>query len=484
MNYKLIIKILGLFSASTGVFMLLPVMWSIYYRENDLLPLLFSMILTTSSGLFVFWMFRKEKGEVQRKEGMFIVTFTWICAAFFGALPFYFSDAPGFNSFIDCFFESMSGFTTTGASILSDIEAVPHGLLFWRSLTHWLGGMGIIVLFIAVLPFLGVGGRELYRSEAPGPSKEGLRPRIMQTARTLWVIYVALTLIEIILLKIAGMSFFDAICHTFGTLATGGFSTKNTSVAYFASPLIEGIITAFMVLAGINFSLYFIALKGNLKSLLKDTELRTYLLLIFFLSGSFTLYLFHAQIFNSISESFRYSAFQVVSILTTTGYCSVDFDLWPPVARVTLVILMFIGGCAGSTGGGMKVIRIMVIFKDGIREIKKSFQPHSVFTIKVGDRKVKDETASVIRGYFILFMLIFFLGSSAMAGFGLDPLTAITSVAATMGNIGPGLADIGPAMNYGFVPEGGKLLLTFFMLIGRLELFTVLVILFPLFWKD
>ncbi len=464
--------------------MLFPLLWSIFYRERDFVPLLISLFITIVSGVVVYLLFRKEKGDIRRKEGMLIVSFSWICAAFFGALPYYFADVPGFNSFTDCFFESMSGFTTTGASILSDIEALPHGLLFWRSLTHWLGGMGIIVLFVAVLPLLGVGGKELFRSEVPGPAPEGLRPRIMHTARILWLIYSGLTVVEVICLKLAGMNFFDSLCHTFGTLATGGFSTKNSSIAYFDSPLIEGIITVFMILAGINFSLYFFALKGNLKSIIKDMEFRTYLFFIIIVSGLFTVYLFHVEIYSSFSESFRYSIFQVVSILTTTGYGSYDFELWPPVTRVLLVVLMFIGGCAGSTGGGMKVVRIMVIFKDGIREIRKSFQPRAVFTLKLGDRKVKDGTVSAIRGFFILFIVIFFLASVAMAGFGLEPLTAMTSVAATMGNIGPGLADIGPSLNYGFISFQGKLLLSFLMLIGRLELFTVLVLLTPFFWKE
>ncbi|HPR63389.1 MAG TPA: potassium transporter TrkG [Thermoanaerobaculia bacterium] len=483
MNLRLISKILGLFTFYTGLFMVFPLLWSIHDRGPDRIPILLSMVITVGLGAITFLSFRKERGEIFRKEGIFIVTFSWIIAAAVGALPYHFTGIEEFPTYVDCFFESMSGFTTTGASVLTNIEALPRGILFWRSLTHWLGGMGIIVLFIAVLPFLGVGGRELYRSEVPGPTPEGLRPRIAQTARTLWVIYGVLTVFETLFLMLAGMNFFESLCHTFGTLATGGFSTRNTSIAAYDSVAIESIIILFMIAAGVNFSLYYQAIQGSIKNILKNTEFKVYIGLVAFLTTFTAITLLLARNYDTVGEALRYSGFQVVSILTTTGYATADFDLWPSLLRVLLVVLMFIGGCAGSTGGGMKVIRIIVLVKDGIREIKRTIYPRSVFTIKVGGEIVKDSTAAAIRGFFILFMLIFVAASLIMAGLGLDPVTAVTSVAATMGNIGPGLNQIGPTLNYAFIPLSGKILLSFCMLLGRLELFTVLVLLSPDFWK-
>jgi trk system potassium uptake protein TrkH len=377
----------------------------------------------------------------------------------------------------------MSGFTTTGASVLTNIEANPRGILFWRSLTHWLGGMGIIVLSLAILPFLGVGGMQLFKAEVPGPVPEKLTPRIQQTAFLLWAVYVLLSLAETLLLMVAGMNLFDALTHTFGTMATGGFSPKNLSVGFYRSPFVDWIITVFMFLAGANFTLHYFALRGRLSVFWKDEEFRFYTWITLF--GTATVMAIHlaGNAYSSAGDALRFSAFQVVSILTTTGFVTADFEKWPAYTQLLLLVLMFVGGCAGSTGGGMKNIRILLLAKQAGAEIRRLLHPRSVIVPRIGGKVVEREAMNSVAVFFVVYMALFVGASLFMAGLGLDLVSAISSVAATLGNIGPGLGIVGPMDNYAAVPQAGKWILSACMLLGRLELFTVLMLFVPGTWR-
>jgi trk system potassium uptake protein TrkH len=427
---------------------------------------------------------RKHRGEIHKKEGFTIVTFTWIVTSAIGSLPFVFSGSIPY--YVDAYFEAMSGFTTTGASILQNVESLPKGILFWRSFTQWLGGMGIIVLFIAVLPFLGVGGRQLYTSEVPGPTPEGLKPRIKQTARLLWFFYVGLSAAEVILLYLFGMSLFDSFCHTFTTMATGGFSTKNDSIGHFQSFGIQITVIFFMLCAGTNFALYYRAFKGSISCFWKDSEFRSYLAaIILSILLVFAFLLIFDPHYEQITPSALDASFQVVSILTTTGYTTIDFDQWIGFPRFFLFLLMFVGGCAGSTGGSIKIVRLLVMTKYVSREIYHAFRPHAVKSLKLGKQVIPDHVVSSITGFILIYFLSFGLLSCLMMVTepDLDMTTAFTSVAATIGNVGPGLAGVGPAKNFYFISDAGKMILSFCMLLGRLELFTVLVLFSPTFWR-
>jgi len=419
--------------------------------------------------------------NLSRRDGFGIVTFGWISATLFGSLPYILSGVIPHP--MSAVFETMSGFTTTGASVLSDLENIPRGIHFWRALTHWFGGMGVLVLCVAILPFLGVGGMQIYRAEMPGPSKDRLTPRITTTAKLLWGVYALLTLIETLLLMfVGGMDWFDALCHTFGTMATGGFSTRSASVGAYDSAVIDVIITVFMFLAGVNFSLHYYALTGRPGRYFKDPEFRFY---FFFLMGA-TLFItlnVWSHGLASFGRSFRDAAFTATSILTTTGFCTADFDIWPNASRILLVMMMFIGGCAGSTGGGMKVVRIFIMFKKMVREMKLFMRPSAVIQMKLGGKPVEQEIISHISAFFAIFVLIFGFGSFIMTFFTPDLESAATSVIATLGNIGPGLKAVGATQNYAAISPLGQGILTCFMLLGRLELYTVLILFLPSFWK-
>lgn len=419
--------------------------------------------------------------NLSRRDGFGIVTFGWISATIFGSLPYILSGVIAHP--ISAMFETMSGFTTTGASVLSDLENIPRGIHFWRALTHWFGGMGVLVLCVAILPFLGVGGMQIYRAEMPGPSKDRLTPRITTTAKLLWGVYALLTLVEAVLLKFAGgMDWFDAFCHTFGTMATGGFSTRSASVGAYDSAVIDGIITFFMFAAGINFSLHYYALTGKPGRYFKDPEFRFY---FFFLAGATIFLTFNVWLsqWGTFTRCFRDSIFTATSILTTTGFCTADFDQWPNASRLLLVVMMFIGGCAGSTGGGMKIVRVFIMFKKMLRELKLFMRPSAVIQMKLGGKSVEQEIISHISAFFAIFVLIFALGSFVMTFFTPNLETAATSVIATLGNIGPGLNAVGATQNYAAIPPVGQSILTAFMLLGRLELYTVLILFLPSFWK-
>jgi len=389
-----------------------------------------------------------------------------------GALP----------QFGNAFFESMSGFTTTGATVITNIGDLPHGILLWRSLTQWLGGMGIIILSIAILPLLGVGGMQLYKAELPSPVKDKLTPRVAETARTLWIVYIIISIVEFIMLLTGGMDVFNAICHTFSTMATGGFSTTDAGIAHFHSAYIDRIITFFMLVAGINFTLHYALITGNFKAILGNGELRLYLGIILVAVIIITISL-KQNSFYEAGEHLRYASFQVVSILTTTGFTTANFDNWPSLSKIILLILMFIGGSAGSTGGGMKCLRIFLILKYIYKELYGLVHPHAVTVVKLGKRTVYPETMASIWGFFMLYLMMTVVATIIMAMLGLDMMTAFSSVVATIGNVGPGFGAVNPSATYSEIPYLGKWILSFCMLAGRLEIYTVIVLLIPEFWK-
>ena len=490
MNFRIIGRLLGLLILVLGGCMTFSLLWGLYYHERDSLAVLEAMALCglAGGGLLLYGRGAPAR-DVNRREGLAVVAMGWLVGALFAALPFILaSNSPEFSNNIierlaNSYFESMSGLTTTGASILTDIEANEKCILFWRSFTHWLGGMGIIVLFVAIMPFLGVGGRQLFKSEVPGPTPEGLQPKILQTARILWLIYIGISAAETVALMLCGMDLFDALCHTFGTMATGGFSTKNASVGQFNSASIDIVITFFMFVAGINFGLYFLAITGDLKKAYRDPELRAYCLLIVVCIVLVTVFLMGNSLYTGVGQALRYASFQVLAIQTTTGFGTANFDTWPPFVKALFVILMFVGGCAGSTGGGMKVVRVMVLMRFGVQSITKVFHPEAVLSVKLGRSAVPRQVVQQIVGFFVCAVSLFALGTLVTAAFGYDIVTSASSVAATLWNIGPGLARVGSVENYAFMHPFVKFFLSVLMAMGRLELFTILVLFNPLFWK-
>ncbi len=479
-NFKLVLRIIGFLLLIEGFFMFLGIPFALYYKESSYLSLLYSGLITSGIGALFFLVLRKHtKKIIGKREGYLIVSLTWVITSFFGTLPFLFSGA--IPVFTDAFFETMSGFTTTGASILNDIEAVPKGILFWRSLTHWIGGMGIIVLSVAILPVLGIGGMQLFVAEMPGPTPDKLHPRITQTAKRLWAIYVLLTIAETIMLMTGGMNLFDGLCHAFGTMATGGFSTQNDSIAGYSS-YIQYIIIFFMILAGTNFTLHYFALQGRLRKIWENEEYRNYILLII----SVTIIISVAIISlgtEEVEQAFRNTLFTVVSIITTTGFVTSDYLLWPGTLWLIIFLLMFIGGSAGSTGGGIKIIRQLLLIKNSSQELKRLIHPQAIIPLKFNGKAVSGDIIYKIMAFFLIYMMIFAFGSLIMSAIGLDFESAAGSVAASLGNIGPGIGSVGPIENYSHIPPFGKWFLSFLMLLGRLELFTVLIIFAPSFWK-
>jgi trk system potassium uptake protein TrkH len=479
MNINLTLRILGALLLFLAIALLIPLPSSWYYADGASSAFLISAVISAFFGCLMFCLFRSEK-ELSVREGFAVVTFGWTFFALFGALPFVLTGAV--PSYIDAFFETMSGFTTTGSTILTDIEALPPSLLLWRSLTQWLGGMGIIVLSLAILPMLGVGGMQLFKAEVPGPTADRLKPRIQDTAKLLWGVYVLLTGIEVILLMAGGMSFFDSINHSFATMATGGFSTRNASIAAYNSAYIDWVITLFMFLAGVNFSLHYLALRGKIRDFIHNEEFLFYTCLTM-IGVTLIVLLNMGNVYPNFFDNLRFSAFQVVSIMTTTGFGTADYELWPVLCQYLLIFSMFIGGCAGSTGGGIKVARILLLFKHAQVQVFRLIHPRAVRLVKLGDRPVDKEVMQSILGFFALYMGVFVTASFIMAGIGMDIPSAGASVIATLSNIGPGLGSVGPVDNFAHVPAIGKLVLAACMLLGRLELFTVLVLVFPSFWR-
>jgi trk system potassium uptake protein TrkH len=481
MRWRYIINITGVLTFFFGLTMVVPLLVGLYYRDQSVIPLLKSMGLTVAAGLSFYFIFKSGKAEViSQREGMAIVAVGWTAVGLFGALPFYF--ASGFESFVDAAFESVSGFTTTGASIMTNIEAASKGLLFWRSLIQWLGGMGIIVLSVAILPFLGVGGMQLYKAEVPSPVPDKLKPRIRDTAMILWKVYLLISVAQTALLLLGGMSLYDALCHTFTTMPTGGFSTKNASIAHYDSVYFDCVFIFFMLMAGINFSLHYQFLKGKPLAFWQDSECRFFLgaVLLLTIVVSANLY---GSIYATIGNALRYGTFQVVSLITTTGYATADYERWPAMSQLILLLCMFFGASAGSTGGGMKCLRIMLCFKYCYRELFSLIHPHAVAQIKIGGKAVSDDVMRSVVGFLALYMGLFALSAVLLAGMGVDFRTSFSAIAASIGNIGPGFGLVGPVENYAHIPYFGKWLLIWCMLLGRLEIFTVIILVVPEFWR-
>ncbi|MEL7269674.1 MAG: potassium transporter TrkG [Bacteroidota bacterium] len=492
LNSRIIIHIMGLLLLCNGSFMLLAALASGIYQDGATLDITLAAIVTMLFGVMAMFYTRGHKKEVKRKEGYIVVAFGWIVMSISGALPYLFSGA--IPTVTNAFFETISGYTTTGASILDDIEALPKGILLWRSLTHWIGGMGIIVLAIAILPLLGIGGMQLFAAEAPGPGGDKLHPRITDTAKRLWLIYVGYTLAETLLLSVAGMSFFDALNHSLATLSTGGFSTKNLSLAYWNNePIIQYIVMVFMFLAGSNFVLSYFAFTGKVQRILRDEEFRYYLGFIcaFTLVAALVIYLkaevpsstYHPMVWGAGESAFRHALFQVIAVVTTTGFVTADFTAWTPFLTVFFFGLMFLGGSAGSTAGGIKVMRHLLIIKNGLLEFKRTLHANAIIPVRYNEKTVSEHIVYNIIGFFVLYMLLFIIGSLVLGFLGMDFVSAIGGAASSLGNVGPALGSLNPVSNYNSLPNAGKWWCGFLMLLGRLELFTVLIILTPYFWR-
>lgn len=484
--------LMGLLLLCNGAFMLVAALVSGLYKDGVTIEITMAAIVTMLVGLVAMFFTRDHKKEVKPKEGYIIVTFGWLVMSASGMLPYLFTGA--IPDITNAFFETISGYTTTGASILNDIESLPKGLLFWRSLTQWIGGMGIIVLAIAILPLLGIGGMQLFAAEAPGPSADKLHPRITDTAKRLWLIYVGYTLAETLLLKLAGMGFFDAMNHAMATLSTGGFSTKNSSLAYWNDqPLIQYIVILFMFLAGSNFVLSYFAFKGKIQKVLKDEEFKFYtgFIISFSIVAALVIY-FQAQpqvsaslpmVFGYGESAIRHALFQVLAVVTTTGFVTADFTGWTPFLTIFFFGLMFLGGSAGSTAGGIKVMRHLLIIKNGLLEFKRTLHSNAIITVRYNNKTVAESIVYNIIGFFVLYMLLFIIGALVLAFMGLDFESAIGGAATSLGNVGPGLGSLNPLSNFNDLPALGKWWCGFLMLLGRLELFTVLILFSPYFWR-
>ncbi|TVR41340.1 MAG: TrkH family potassium uptake protein [Cryomorphaceae bacterium] len=479
-RWKSVLHILGVLILLNSAFLLLSTGVSWYFSDDALSAFSIALLVSVLAGGLAFGTTLRGKQEVRKREGYLIVATGWVVLSLFGSLPYFLSGA--IPNYTDAFFETMSGFTTTGATILRDIEAMPPSLLFWRSCTQWIGGMGMIVLAVAILPILGVGGMQLFIAEMPGVSYDKLQPRIRETAKRLWVIYTGLTALVCVLLAMSGMGWFDGINHALTTLATGGFSTKNASIAYFNNPYVEYIITVFMFLGGTNFLLIYILLRGRVQEIMRNEEFKYYFLLAVLVSVLVTTLLV-VQSGHPTADAIRQSIFQVVAIITTTGYTVLDYTAWGPIVEWTFFLLMFTGAMAGSTSGGVKLVRHIIIAKNCILELKRLIHPSAIIPVRFNTRPVSSNITHNIMAFVIIYVTIFGAGSFTMTLLGLDVTTAIGSVASAIGNVGPAFGNAGPADNYAHFPGAGKWLLSFLMMTGRLELFTVLILFTGYFWR-
>lgn len=473
--------VLGQFLIVLGATMLVPLALALFSNDDDIRPMTWAFLITFGAGAALVTGFEKPKSELSLREGLMLVTVVWLCACLFGCLPFHFSGQ--FPTFTDALFEATSGFTTTGATVLADVEVLSRSVQFWRHFSHWLGGMGIVLLGVAILPLIGLGGMHLYRAEFSGAKSEKLKPRITETALSLWKIYFGLSFAEYIALRAAGMDTFEAVCHTMSTLGTGGFSTRTASVGGFESPAIEWIIIVFMILAGINFTRHYrLWVEHDTGSFFRDAEVRTYLMLIFGASLLiFTSLLLQGG--NHTGTALRAAVFQVTSIVTTTGFATADYELWLPLPQLILLFLMFSGGCTGSTSGGLKVARFMLLGQVVTREFKRMVERRGVFAVRLGAHVIPEATIQRFLNLLYLAFLVNAASCLALAAMGVDILTSIAAVIACMFNIGPGLGEVGPADNYGHMPLAAKWVLSACMIGGRLEFYTALVILTPAFWR-
>jgi len=472
--------VLSTLMAAEAVLLLVPMTVAALYGEGDIVQAFVSVVVIAgalgASGAFLF---RTELRGISRREGLAIVALAWLLMCFIGSLPFEFTGTLGP---LDAWFETVSGFSGTGASVIADVEALPRGILFWRSFTHWIGGMGFVVLYIALYPRLGVGAMQLYRAEAPGPEKDRLRPRISSTARILWSIYLLLSVALTLLLLLGGLDLFDAVCQMFAAIGTGGFSTRNASIAAFDSPFVDWVIIIFVWLAATNFSLHWLVLTGKPGRLLRNPEWRFFTALLAAFSAVIAL-LVWTSTDASFGTSVREAVFAVVSMGSTTGFALGDYELWAPLAQYLIFILLFVGGCAGSTAGAMKVIRVQLFTKQGLRGIFRTVHPTAVAAPRLGRTGVTTEMMRSVSTFIGLYLLTWAVASAAMSATGMDFATATSSVATALGGVGPGLGEVGPFDTYGWVHPAGKAVLTFCMLAGRLELFTVLVLLSPTYWR-
>ncbi|MFZ5939262.1 MAG: TrkH family potassium uptake protein [Bacteroidota bacterium] len=472
-RHHLVLHVIGITLLAESLFLILALPVSLIYHDHAFLPFLWSILITAFVGGLLY--LSSGKGEMQElsmKESFMIVTFSWVAISLFGSLPYIFSRSiPGF---INAFFETVSGFTTTGSSVLADIEALPKSILFWRSMTHWIGGMGIIFLVIAILPFFKVGGTNLFSAEGSLLGVDKIQPRLIDVAKRLLGIYLLLTFLETVLLKVVGMTFFDALCHSFGTIATGGFSTKNTSLIDY-SPLVQYIVIVFMALSGMNFTLHYMALHGQFRRVFRNEEWRAYLLILILVTGALT-FVNRSFYHGNIETSMRHSLFQVVSIITATGFASADYEQWPGFAIQILFMIMFIGACVGSTGGGIKIGRYVIVFKNFRNRIMRMLSPNAVRSVRYNGEIIGNETIQSVFALFFAYFGVFLVGTIIMMLTGLDAPSASSSVITTLGGIGPGLGVVGPVDNFMSISAFGKIYLSFNMILGRLEIFTVMAL--------
>ncbi len=481
MNLKLIFRVLGILLFVEGVAMLLALAVSLFYNEYDSKGFIIAAGINVLLGSLIVLTTRKTNLDIGKREGLVIVTLVWIVSSLFGSLPFVISGT--IPNFTNAFFETMSGFTTTGSSILADVGALPHGTLFWRSLTQWLGGMGMIVLSIAILPVFDIGGMQLFIVDIPGSKPDRISSRIRQTAKTLWYIYVGFTATEALLLWIGGMTVFDAVCHSFTTMATGGFSTKPENIAYWQSPFVQYVIIIFMFFAGANFTLLYRAVKGNVSRMFTNEEFKYYSLFII----GFALVVFTgllATTTSGLEQTFREALFQVVSIISTTGYVTADYLLWTPLLTLLIFGLFFIGASSGSTGGGIKIMRIVLLIKNSFYELRRMIHPQAIIPVKFNKQSVDEKIIANVLVFIIFYITIFGIGTVIFVLIEPDLRSSMGAVATCLGNIGPGLGSVGPSETFLHVSSSGKWFLSLLMLLGRLEFFTVLALFSPSFWKE
>ncbi len=482
MHYRMIFYVLGVFACGFGALMSVPAFVALFFQEGQAARIFLEISFATmvTGGAMVIMM-RGTNKTMTHKDAFLLTFLTWSVLSIIGSLPLYFTGAA--PTFIDGLFESVAGITTTGASVLSGLDSMDHGVLLWRSMLQWIGGMGIIVLAVAVLPFLGIGGMQLYRSEMPGVTKDKLQPRIKETAKLLWIVYLVLTILCAAAYSVAGMGTFDAIAHAFTTVATGGFSTHDASIGHFNSFSIEMVAVLFMFLGAVNFSLHymFLTTRGRVVYA-KDSEFRMFLILVISAVVVLSVMLMYLEVYQA-SEAVRYSLFNIMAVITTTGYATADYNAWPVLAPMTMLVLMFWGGCSGSTAGGMKILRIMMIVKQSQTELTRLLHPSGIVRAKIGNRTISSEVMQAVWAFAGLYLVTFIVISIIMAAYGLELETAFSAAGATLTGLGPGLGDVGPASNYASVPQGAKLVLCLSMLLGRLELLTLLVLLMPAFWR-
>ena len=474
---------------ATGLSMLIPTVISWSFSEPDLSGHLQSMIICIVVGI-PFWMITRKSRTLNSKDGFAIVSFAWLIVAFAGSLPFYLSGT--IPNFTDAWFEAMSGVTTTGATIIGNpttlpnlpngIESMPHGILFWRSFLQWIGGMGIIVFTIAILPLLGVGGVQLFKAEVPGPVADKIRPRVKETAKILWMVYVGFTFLQFLLLGFAGMPWFDSICHAFTTMPTGGFSTQNASIAAYSNPLIHYVIIFFMFIAGVNFTLHFRAITGNFKSYFKDYEFKVYFFILFFATTFIFFNISYSELDLS-HNTFRISLFQSLALMTGTGYANANYELWPFFSQLLLFFMMFFGAMGGSTSGGLKIARVILLIKYAASETRRMLHSRAIIPIRIGDRTISDDVIRNTLGFFLIYLSFFVMTALVLTALNFDFLSSLSAAASAIGNVGPAFGAFGPTDNYALLHPIGKWMMTFCMLLGRLEIFTIMVLFSRTFWR-